>query len=51
MRSIIELGPKMPARFTRIGYNPDMLNLVAKLGFSIYPGEGETNMEPVVLRV
>jgi acetyltransferase len=31
--------------------NREMLNLVAKLGFSIKPGEGETNMEQVVLRL
>jgi len=31
--------------------NREMLNLVSKLGFSIKPGEGEINMEHVVLRL
>jgi acetyltransferase len=31
--------------------NREMLNLVAKLGFSIYPGEEETTIEHVVLRL
>jgi len=99
MQSIVELSPKMLARFTQIDYNREMAliavvylsrqeteigiahrlmqqfieaarshalqimegdvlasnrempNLVAKLGFSIYPSEDETNMEHVVLRL